>query len=127
MGRVVHFEINSDNPEVARRFYKKVFGWEISKQEGDFEYWLIKTGEDDKQGINGAIKGRKSASEKVVNTINVQSIDDSLNKILDYGGTIMHRKEAVTGVGYTAYFKDVDGNTFCLFEDDKNAKPIDHK
>ncbi len=127
MGRVVHFEINSDNPEVARRFYKKVFGWEITKWEDSSEYWLVKTGEEAESGIDGAIKFRKSASEKIVNTINVESIDESLERVVDCGGTIMHQKAAVPGVGYTAYFKDVDGNTFGLFENDENAEPIDHK
>lgn len=122
MGRVVHFEINSDNPEVARRFYKKVFGWEITRREGPDEYWLVKTGDGSEAGIDGAIKEKKIAKEKVVNTINVSSVEESLKKVVACGGTIMHEKSVVPGVGYTAYFHDVDGNTFGIIEYDENAK-----
>ena len=34
MDRVVHFEIQADNPERAIEFYKKVFGWNFQKWEG---------------------------------------------------------------------------------------------
>lgn len=29
MNRVVHFEIQADNPQRAIKFYKDVFGWEF--------------------------------------------------------------------------------------------------
>ncbi|HEV2494165.1 MAG TPA: VOC family protein [Terriglobia bacterium] len=34
MPRVIHFEINADQPERAAKFYTAVFGWEIKKWEG---------------------------------------------------------------------------------------------
>jgi len=43
--RVIHFEINADNPEKATRFYEKVFGWKISKWKGPVDHWNVSTGE----------------------------------------------------------------------------------
>ena len=34
MLRVVHFEINADDPERVVKFYQKVFGWKIEKWNG---------------------------------------------------------------------------------------------
>ena len=31
MSRIVHFEINADDPQRAVAFYQNVFGWEIKK------------------------------------------------------------------------------------------------
>jgi predicted enzyme related to lactoylglutathione lyase len=56
--RVIHFEIHADDPKRAVEFYKKVFGWKISKWEGPAEYWLVTTGDDKQPGINGAIMHR---------------------------------------------------------------------
>ncbi|SRR6266487_3894242 len=48
MARVVHFEIQADNPERAVRFYSDTFGWQAKKGDGSQsssipsrqEYWL---------------------------------------------------------------------------------------
>ncbi len=42
MPRVVHFEINADDPERAAKFYQNVFGWKIKKWEGPIDYWLAR-------------------------------------------------------------------------------------
>jgi predicted enzyme related to lactoylglutathione lyase len=40
---IVHFEIPSDDPERAARFYRELFGWTINKfagtAAGGIEYW----------------------------------------------------------------------------------------
>ncbi|KKM25017.1 hypothetical protein LCGC14_1599260, partial [marine sediment metagenome] len=53
MNRVIHFELNADDPQRAIEFYEKVFGWNTNKWEGEFDYWLVNTGEEDEPGING--------------------------------------------------------------------------
>lgn len=79
MPRIIHFEINADDPERAVEFYKKVFGWNIQKWEGPVDYWLITTGKDDQPGINGAIKDRTNQCT-IVNTIDVPSVDEFTKK-----------------------------------------------
>ena len=46
MPRVIHFEINVDNPERATKFYADTFGWQFQKWGGPTEYWLVTTGPD---------------------------------------------------------------------------------
>src|SRR2546428_11628547 len=62
---VVHFEIPADDPERAAKFYRELFGWEISRWgnpagagEGP-EYWMVRTvptdakGQPTRPGVNG--------------------------------------------------------------------------
>ena len=45
MTRISYLDFSADEPERALKFYNIVFGWQIKKWEGPFEYWEFKTGE----------------------------------------------------------------------------------
>jgi len=120
MPRVIHFEISAKNPEKTVDFYKKVFGWSISKWEGPIEYWLIKTGDPDQPGIDGAISRNKDENT-VTNTIGVSSIDEYIEKIRANGGEIVVPKNTIKGVGHLAYFKDPEGNIHGIMQEDPLA------
>ena len=122
MGRVVHFEIPTDDVERAIRFYRQVFGWKIEKWEGPVEYWLVTTGPEGEPGIDGGMGKRTSPSEGVVNTIDVRSVDDTVEKIEQAGGKIIRPKQAVPGVGWLAYCEDSEGNPFGIMQADPNTK-----
>ena len=122
MPRVTHFEINADDPQRLVNFYQDTFGWKITKWEGPVDYWLVTTGEEGEPGINGAIMHRRDPSESTINTIEVISLDDSLVKIENAGGETVAQKIVVPGVGYMAYCKDPQGNTFGLMQTDSDAK-----
>ena len=122
MPRVVHFEINVDDPERAVKFYTDAFGWEIKKWEGPIDYWLVMTGPNDKPGIDGGLMRRQDPTAATVNTIDVPSVDEYSAKITEAGGKLIQPKQAIPGVGYMAYFQDSEGNTFGIFEEDTSAK-----
>jgi uncharacterized protein len=115
MPKVVHFEIPADDPERAIKFYKKVFGWEIDKWGGTFDYWLIKTGKEDEPGINGAIMPREMGSN-VRDTIGVESFDEFAKKIEVEGGKMLTEKMNIPGIGDMAAFQDTEGNIFTILE-----------
>lgn len=121
MPRVIHFEIHADDPERAVKFYKKAFSWKIKKWKGPVDYWLVKTGEDDKPGINGAIMHRVKKGT-TYNTIDVPSVDKFIEKIVKAGGKVITKKTTVPGVGYMAYCADTEGNIFGIMESDSAAK-----
>jgi predicted enzyme related to lactoylglutathione lyase len=122
MPRVVHFELPAEDPQRAVAFYAKVFGWSITKWEGPFDYWLVTTGSDDEPGINGAITPRMMPEQVTTDTIGVESVDDSLKKIVEAGGTVSQPKQAVPGIGYIAYCTDTEGNLFGVIQPDMSAK-----
>jgi predicted enzyme related to lactoylglutathione lyase len=121
MPRVVHFEIPADDPQRAVTFYEKIFGWEINNWGGPVDYWLVKTGNDDEPGINGAIK-RRVDQGGTVNTISVASIDEATLKVVEAGGSIVTQKATIPGIGYHAYCKDTEGNIFGILEADESAR-----
>ncbi|HZY79136.1 MAG TPA: VOC family protein [Cyclobacteriaceae bacterium] len=121
MSRVVHFEIPSDNPEKSIAFYKKVFGWTFT-QFGPTPYFLATTGPDNQPGINGAIMKKNHPQQPFTNSINVDDIDQAMREVENAGGKIVVPKTTMPGVGYSAYFMDLDNNIFGLWKEDRNAK-----
>ena len=120
MNRVVHFEINSPDPDRASSFYSEAFGWSIEKWEGPQDYWLVTTGEDGTVGINGAIQQTREAPS-TVNTIDVDSLDEALERVTAAGATVASPKTTIRGVGHAASCVDPTGVPFGLFQDDPNA------
>lgn len=116
MPRVIHFEINADNPKRAVDFYSKVFGWKIHSWQGPMEYWLIETGEPDQPGIDGAITKRQHPQLTTINTISVPSIDEYMQKVVNHGGMIATPKSNIPGIGQFCYCHDSEGNTFGILQ-----------
>lgn len=123
MNRVVHFEIQADDIERAKKFYESVLGWKISKfmkkeDMGMMDYWMIETGEEG-PGINGGLYERKVADEKYYLydcTVDVKDLDAAIAAVKANGGTIMKEKMEMKGVGWFASAKDTEGNRFGLMQ-----------
>lgn len=115
MPRVVHFEINADEPERAVKFYQNVFGWDINKWEDGQPYWLVTTGPDEEMGINGAIMPRMEGNS-TVNTVGVGSLDEALEKVVAAGGKVTTEKMDIPGIGTFAYCTDTEGNPFGVLQ-----------
>ena len=124
MPDIVHFEFDVKDPERAADFYSKVFGWKINKWEGPMDYWLIQTGPDENMGVGGAFMKRSEREQyknQMMNTIDVDSIDEFMKKIENNGGKMLSPKMSIPGIGYHAYFQDTEGNVFGIMQADQNA------
>ena len=124
MPRVNHFEIYTANPQAVQPFYHDVFGWKFEKFEGGpLEYWLITTGPDSEPGINGGLtRPREGQSPGTINTVAVESLDQTVKKIEQRGGKICVPIMAIPKVGWLAYAEDPAGNVFGIIEPNTNAK-----
>ena len=122
MPRVVHFEIPADDPDRVVDFYEKTFGWKIQKWDGPVDYWLVTTGEGGEPGIDGAIMKRREFAQATVNTINVPSADEFIDKVVANGGEVAVPRMSVPGIGYMAYLRDPEGNLFGIMEADESAE-----
>jgi predicted enzyme related to lactoylglutathione lyase len=121
MPRPDHFEIPSDNPERAIAFYSSVFGWTFKKWDGPIPYWMITTGPKDEPGINGGLMPRQDPAQPCVNVITVPHLDETQAKIESQGGSCVVPKMPVPGIGWLAYFKDLDGHIFGCIQPDSAA------
>jgi hypothetical protein len=121
MARVVHFEFAAEDPERASGFYRDVFGWQVQKWDGPEDYWLVSTGAPDQPGIDGAIMHAQEGMPSTINTIDVQSVDETVEKIVQSGGKVAQPKMAVPGIGWMAYCLDTEGNMFGVMQGDPTA------
>ena len=122
-GRVVHFEIPYDDGDRARGFYKAAFDWEIVQMPEMGGYTLVMTGPSGEQGpteagfINGGMLSREmSATRHPVVVVDVPSIDATLERIPELGGSVVAGKTAVGEMGFAAYVSDPEGNVVGLWE-----------
>lgn len=121
MARVVHFDISADDVERAIQFYESIFDWKFTKWEGPMEYWLISTGPQEEPGIDGGLSKREGSDAQVANTIEVKSIDQTLDKVVKEGGKIIQPKGPIPGVGYFAQCTDTEGTIFGVMQSDERA------
>ena len=122
-GRVVHFEIPYDDGDRARGFYKAAFDWNIVQMPEMGGYTLVMTGPSGEQGpteagfINGGMLSREmSATRHPVVVVDVPSIDATLERIPELGGSVVAGKTAVGEMGFAAYVSDPEGNVVGLWE-----------
>jgi len=121
-GKVVHFELPADNVERAKTFYMKAFGWEINQYPGmpiphGRHHTIEQQGMPTEPGaINGGLTKRQDPNKNIVITIDVPDIEASLKNIEKLGGKTVKKKEAVADMGFTAYFKDPEGNIIGLWQ-----------
>ena len=121
-GRVVHFEVPFDDGDRARSFYKAAFGWQVMEMP-DMGYTIVMSGPSDDNGpteagfINGGMLSRdQAATPGPVIVVDVDSIDQSLEKIGGLGGSTVVGKTPVGDMGFAAYFKDPEGNVIGLWQ-----------
>ena len=130
--RVVHFEIQVDDIERAKKFYGDVFGWGWQDWGGvtGSPYWGILTApmEADntpskEPGINGGLLKRPCPAPKLeqgtnafVCTIQVGDYDATHEKVLKAGGTVAMPKMDLGGMAWQGYYIDTEGNTFGLHQ-----------
>ncbi|MGH7265832.1 MAG: VOC family protein [Candidatus Rokuibacteriota bacterium] len=128
---VVHFEIPADDPERAAKFYRELFGWEISRWAepagGGIEYWMVRTvptdagGQPTRPGVNGGLMRRMMPGQTPVNYIGVASVDEFVGRAERLGARVVLPKMPVPGMGWFAQLQDTEGNIFAVWQTDAAA------
>lgn len=125
VGKVVHFEIPTDDLARAKEFYGAIFGWQLqTMQMGEGDYTIAMTTPVDEKtqmptepgAINGGFTHRSSGTSSPIITIDVEAIDDTLKQIEAAGGSTVQARTPIPGMGAFAYFKDPEGNVMGLWE-----------
>ena len=106
MHNIVHVEIPATDIGRAKDFYGKVFGWKFV----DFDptYSLFNPAG---RGVGGGIYKVDTVPtpSPVRAYVLVDSVDAMISKVNGAGGTIVHQKGEVPGMGWYAGFKDPQG------------------
>ena len=130
MNKVVHFEIPFDDKERSQKFYSEVFGWGINDMP-EMNYTGVTTVETDENmvpkelgAINGGMMARGQFEGKPsdimptgpVIAMEVDSIDDHLEKVKAAGGEVIMDKVDLGEMGFYVYVKDTEGNIIGIWE-----------
>ena len=102
---IVFFDIAGKEDDVLREFYSSIFGWDIDDT-GQFTVDIVSP-------FEAAI--RKDPTEKRL-YIGVEDIAETLDQIVDKGGSVDTRRFEVPGVVVLGLFRDPAGNEMGLVE-----------
>ncbi len=125
MDPVTHFEIPVDEMKRAQRFYEEAFGWTYMApkegMEGEYEMAMTsETADDHKPAERGRIDGalfvRDDSCAGPMITVNVENIDEAVQRIAAAGGEIVIAPRDANGLGRYARFRDTEGNVMSLWE-----------
>ena len=113
VNEIVHWEIQSKQPERLHRFYSQVFGWKIDAN-NPMNYGMVSS--KGQAGIDGGIGGTDSTGgSRVVVYASVRDINGMLARIEAGGGrTVMARTDI--GPVIMALYVDPEGNVMGLIE-----------
>jgi predicted enzyme related to lactoylglutathione lyase len=115
---ITWFEIGTDNPAEAERFYGDVFGWTVGHDDTlspDPAYRIFSTGTDSGLRSGALFNTRGVIPSYAVFTILVDDVADTCRLVEESGGTIQHAP-TVNPVGVTfAHLLDPAGNHIAVF------------
>jgi predicted enzyme related to lactoylglutathione lyase len=124
MDKVVHFEIPYDNKNRASRFYSEIFGWKLLDIP-EMDYTLVHAAETDednmvaeKGAINGGLFHRSDDARQPIVVIGVQSIDETIQKVIAAGGRVVTPRQPIPNGSY-ARVADCEGNIIGLADSSK--------
>ncbi len=122
---VVHFEMPAHDRARVKKFYEEAFSWEMEQMGQDYgNYVMAMTAKSDQNGplekgmINGGFfdyqdKPGWNAPHLV---IQVENLDESIEKVKKSGGEIMGDKQDIPMVGTYVSFKDSEENVVGMLQ-----------
>ena len=114
---VAWFEVGTDDPAGAERFYGDVFGWSVARDETkstDPVYQVFTTGNG--EGLRGGLFDTKGAvSNYAVFAVQVEDVPLACQRAEEAGGKVVRAPQVnPAGVGF-AHLLDPAGNHFAVF------------
>lgn len=123
-GTVTHFEIYGEAPEELARFYREALGWEVEQMPG-IQYWRIQTGAAEGPALHGGLTQRAIPGlNGWMLFVQVESLDETVARILNLGGSIIRRKTAVPRTAWVTIVSDPAKNIFGIWQADPSAFPM---
>jgi predicted enzyme related to lactoylglutathione lyase len=127
---VSHFEIYADDPNALAKFYSAMFDWKIESPPGMEGYLVVRTVPVDGKGMaaqpgginGGMLKRPDKDAPRILNYVNVESVDRGIEKAQTLGAKLKKAKSPVPGMGWFAILSDPQGNPFALWQSDPAAK-----
>ncbi len=114
-----YFEIPVTDLDRAMKFYSSVFNCDFTKEVihgNDMAFFPF---HNDKSGVTGGLaKGEtyKPSLNGSLIYLGTNNIDETMKNVLLAGGETLFPKTSVPDLGFSAEFKDCEGNRIALFQ-----------
>jgi predicted enzyme related to lactoylglutathione lyase len=122
MNPVVYFEIPVLDLARASNFYCKVFETTLTKDNVDGYQMAFFESSDQSFGATGALVVGDvyiPSHEGCFLYFGVESIDETVARALEHGGSILYPKKSNGDLGFVAEIQDTEGNRIALHEEKK--------
>ncbi|MPZ52030.1 MAG: VOC family protein [Acidimicrobiia bacterium] len=115
-------DTNQPDPEAAIKFYRGLFGWELTNQmpsDAPGQYYMARLGGGDVAAVSSIPEG--APEQATWNTyIWVEDADESIKKALQAGGTVISEPFDVMDSGRMAVLADPEGAVFSVWQPDRH-------
>lgn len=112
-GDITHIDIPVSDLAKGAEFYSDLFGWQIAEVPG-FEGYPMWQAPNEVSG--GGLAPRSEGFTQPRSYVEVDSIDETIQKALAAGGSVAMAKDNITATSWWAIIVDPDGNHIGLFE-----------
>lgn len=122
MNPVVYFEIPVLDLDRACDFYSNVFETELTQEVVDGYQMAFFETSDDSFGASGALVVGDvyvPSHQGCFLYFGVESIDETIARALELGGSLLYPKKSNGGLGSVAEIQDSEGNRIALHEENK--------
>lgn len=118
LGEFCWYELATGNPQAAKDFYSKVFGWKFTDHDmGDMTYTMIKRDDQNFAGIWAIPKDQqKHIPPHWMAYILVENLEKALEKIRKEGGTIVKDATNAGDMGRFAVITDPTGAHIAIWQ-----------
>ena len=113
-GEITHVELPSDDLDRAQRFDSELFGWEMQQSPEMPDYAMFRSGPGESGGAIG-LRGQ-TAPQRLRIYVEVDSLDATVARTLELGGSVNVEITDVPGMGRYAAVVDTEGNEIGLWE-----------
>ena len=112
-GDITHIDIPVADLAAAASFYTELFGWRIADVPGfeGYPMWQAPNGIS-----GGGLAPRGEGFTQPRSYVEVDSIEDTLEKVRAGGGTVLMERSPISDTSWWAIFADPDGNHVGLYE-----------
>lgn len=112
-GDITHIDIPVSDLDRAKEFYSGLFGWQIAAPPGfeDYPMWQAPN-----EISGGGLAPRSDGFTQPRSYVEVDSIDETLEKVAASGGRVVMAKSPISDTSWWATFEDPDGNQVGLYE-----------
>jgi uncharacterized protein len=113
---IAWFEIGSDNPAGAEKFYGEVFGWTVGHDDGDAPgYQRVTAGDGPGLHAGGLLDTGGALPGYAVFGVLVADVAEACLRVEAAGGSVRRVPETTPGGVTFAHLLDPDGNQFEVF------------